>query len=146
LTDRRSEAGFTLIELLVVLVILGLLAGIVGPRLFGQSEKAKRTAAKVQIRILEDSLHQYEVDNGTYPSTDQGLEALVREPTVGRIPTHWRSGGYLEKGDVPKDPWGNPYIYMFPGNHGDFDLLSYGADGEPGGEGKYADVTNWESE
>ncbi len=142
----RAQSGFTLIELLVVLVILGLLAGLVMPRMFGRGEEAKRVAAKAQIRILEDALHQFELDNGFYPSTEQGLEALVKKPTVGRIPQNWREGGYLEKGVVPKDPWGNPYVYISPGNHGDFDLLSYGADGEPGGEGKYADITNWETE
>ncbi len=142
----RAQSGFTLIELLVVLVILGLLAGLVMPRMFGRGEEAKRVAARAQIRILEDALHQFELDNGFYPSTEQGLEALVKKPTVGRIPQNWREGGYLEKGVVPKDPWGNPYGYISPGNHGDFDLLSYGADGEPGGEGKYADITNWETE
>jgi general secretion pathway protein G len=143
---RRSDAGFTLIELLVVLVILGVLAGIVMPRLFGRGEEAKRTAARVQMRILEDALNQYEVDTGTYPSTEQGLEALIREPTVGRIPDRWREGGYLEKSTVPKDPWGSEYVYLSPGNHGAFDLLSYGPDGEPGGDGKFADIVNWELE
>jgi general secretion pathway protein G len=146
LSRTRSNAGFTLIELLVVLVILGLLAGIVMPRLFGRGEEAKVTAAKVQIKVLEDSLHQFEVDNGFYPTTEQGLEALVAEPTTGRLPSHWRQGGYLEKGAVPKDPWGNAYVYLSPGTHLDFDLLSYGADGVPGGEGTNKDISNWETE
>ena len=140
----RRNAGFSLIELLVVLVILGLLAGIVMPRLFGRGEEAKRVAAKVQISILEDALQQYEVDVGSYPSTEQGLDALVSEPTVGRVSSKWRAGGYLEKTAVPKDPWDNPYVYISPGNNGPFDLFSYGPDGEPGGEGGDADITNWE--
>lgn len=142
---RRHEAGFTLIELLVVLVILGLLAGIVLPRLTGTSEKARRDAARVQISALEDTLQHFEVDNGFYPSTEQGLDALVNEPTTGRAPTRWREGGYLDK--VPKDPWKNPYVYISPGSDGrPYDLLSYGADGEPGGEGDYADITSWDTE
>ena len=143
---NRRDAGFTLIELMVVLVILGVLAGLVMPRLFGQSEGAKRTAAAVQMSVLEDALHMYEVDNGAYPTTEQGLGALVAPPTVGVLPGKWRDGGYLEKSFVPKDPWGNDYVYLSPGNHGEFDLISYGADGEPGGEDKYADVNNWEQE
>lgn len=137
----RAEAGFTLIELLVVLLILGLLATIVMPRLFGRGEEAKVTAAKVQIRVLEDALHQYEVDNGTYPTTEEGLDALVKAPGNAK---RWRPGGYIEKGSVPKDPWDNAYLYLAPGTHGDYDLMSYGADGSPGGEGKYKDITNWD--
>jgi general secretion pathway protein G len=137
----RSDSGFTLIELLVVLLILGLLATIVMPRLFGRAEEAKGTAAKVQIRVLEDALHQYEVDNGAYPTTEEGLDALVKAPGNAK---RWREGGYIEKATVPKDPWGNAYIYLCPGSHGDYDIVSYGADGAPGGEGKYKDITNWE--
>ena len=146
MNQRRRNAGFTLIELLVVLAILGLLAGLVGPKIFGESEKARRKAAQVQISSLEDALQQFAVDNGFYPDTEQGLDALVREPSVGRQAPRWRQGGYLEKSSVPKDPWGNPYVYLAPGTHGDFDLYSLGADGGPGGEGDFADVTNWDTE
>jgi len=144
--ERRRNAGFTLIELLVVLAILGLLAGLVGPKIFGESEKARRKTAAVQISSLEDALQQFAVDNGFYPETEQGLDALVHEPSVGRQAPRWRAGGYLEKSSVPKDPWGNPYVYLSPGTHGDFDLYSLGADGEPGGEGDFADITNWATE
>lgn len=141
---RAAEAGFTLIELLVVLVILGLLAGVVMPRLFGQGEKAKIKTARVQLRVLEDALSQYEVDNGGYPPTDLGLEALVKAPADAK---NWREGGYLQKPVVPKDPWGNPYVYFSPGRHGeDYEILSYGADGTEGGEGKYRDITSTDAE
>lgn len=146
MNERRRNAGFTLIELLVVLAILGLLAGLVGPKIFGESEKARRKTAEVQISSLEDALQQFAVDNGFYPETEQGLDALVQEPSVGRQTPRWRAGGYLEKSSVPKDPWGNPYVYLSPGTHGDFDLYSLGADGEPGGEGDFADITNWAAE
>lgn len=142
----RHEAGFTLIELLVVLVILGLLFGIVGPKFFGQTDKYKAQSAKIQIEIFRDALQQFEVDNGFYPSTEQGLDALVQEPSVGQTPTRWREGGYLDKPKIPLDPWDNPYIYISPGNHDAFDIISYGPDGEQGGEGKYADITSWEDE
>lgn len=141
---RAAEAGFTLIELMVVLVILGLLAGVVMPRLFGQGEKAKVKATRVQLRVFEDALSQYEVDNGGYPATDQGLDALVKAPPDAK---HWRQGGYLQKPNIPKDPWGNPYVYFAPGRHGeDFEILSYGADGAEGGEGKYKDITTADDE
>jgi general secretion pathway protein G len=138
--------GFTLIELLVVIVILGILVGIVGVRIMGEPEKAKRTKAQVQIANMETALKLYKLDNGYYPTTEQGLQALVEPPTVGQLPKAWREGGYLEKGKVPKDPWGNEYVYLSPGIHGDLDLISYGADGEPGGEGNDVDINNWEFE
>ncbi|MBI5015434.1 MAG: type II secretion system major pseudopilin GspG [Deltaproteobacteria bacterium] len=139
--QRRSDAGFTLIELMVVLVILGLLAAIVMPRLFGQGEKAKVQTTRVQLRVLEDALSQYEVDNGAYPTTDQGLQALVKPPSDAA--KNYREGGYLEKGIVPKDPWGSPYVYFAPGRHGeDYEVLSYGADGTEGGEGKFKDISS----
>ncbi len=144
--NKLDDFGFTLIELLVVIVILGILVGIVGVRIMGEPEKAKRTKAQVQIANMETALKLYKLDNGYYPTTEQGLQALVEPPTVGQLPKAWREGGYLEKGKVPKDPWGNEYVYLSPGIHGDFDLISYGAEGEPGGEGNDADINNWELE
>ena len=141
---RLKESGFTLIELMVVIVILGILAGFVVPRIMGRPEEARRMKARVQIESIETALNLYKLDNGSYPTTEQGLQALVEAPTVGTLPRAWRNGGYLEKGKVPKDPWGNDYLYLSPGVHGDFDLFSYGADGEPGGEDKNADVNSWE--
>jgi len=138
--------GFTLIEIMVVIVILGILAGLIVPRIMGRPEEARRMKAKVQIESIETALKLYKLDNGYYPTTEQGLQALVEPPAVGQLPRAWREGGYLEKGKVPKDPWGNEYVYLCPGIHGDFDLVSYGADGEPGGEDKDQDVNNWELE
>jgi len=137
----RSQRGFTLIEIMVVVFILALLVGIVAPRIMGRTDEARRTATKLQIKNIEESLHLYKLDNGVYPSIDQGLQALIEKPTVGKIPAHWREGGYVPK--IPKDPWGNEYVYFSPGVHGDFDLVSYGTDGEQGGEGKDADIENW---
>jgi general secretion pathway protein G len=140
--DRR--AGFTLIELMVVIAILGILAALVAPSIIGRKEDAMRAAAKAQIKNFEQALKLFYVDNGFYPSTEQGLQALVEKPTIGRIPTRWREGGYLESKTVPKDPWGNPYVYISPGIHNrDFDIISYGADGQEGGEGKDADIQSW---
>jgi general secretion pathway protein G len=141
---HRTNDGFTLIELLVVILILGLLAGIVGPRLFGHTDEAKITKARVQIENLATALKMYKLDNGVFPSTDQGLQALVVAPQGGEAAKKWRKGGYLEKGQVPKDPWGRDYIYLCPGAHGDFDISSYGADGAPGGEEVNKDINNWE--
>ena len=143
---RLNAKGFTLIELMVVIVILGILAGLIIPRIMGRPEEARRMKARVQMESVETALRLYKLDNGVYPSTDQGLQALVEAPTVGDLPRAWRKGGYLEKGQVPKDPWGNEFVYLCPGLHGDFDLTSYGADGEPGGEDQNQDVNNWDRE
>lgn len=142
----RCNKGFTLIELMVVIVILGILAGLIVPRIMGRPEEARRMKARVQIESIETALKLYHLDNGIYPSTEQGLQALVEPPSVGNIPRRWRDGGYLERGRIPKDPWGNDYVYLSPGLHGDFDLMSFGADGQPGGEGADADIYNWESD
>jgi len=139
--DRR---GFTLIEIMVVMVILGILAGLIIPRIMGRPEEARRTKARIQIESIETALKLYKLDNGSYPTTEQGLQALVEPPSVGKLASAWREGGYLEKGRVPKDPWDNEYVYLCPGIHGDFDLVSYGSDGETGGEGKDMDINNWE--
>lgn len=143
-THRRDQRGFTLIEVMVVVVILGILAGIVVPKLLDRPEEARRTKAELQIKGIEDALALYKLDNGLFPSTEQGLIALVQKPDSGRIPIKYREGGYMKK--IPSDPWGGNYIYLSPGLNGDYDLLSYGADGEPGGEGKDADVQSWEIE
>jgi len=142
-TDCR---GFTLIELMVVIVILGILAGLIIPRIMGRPEEAKRLKAQIQIESLETALKLYKLDNGMYPNTEQGLQALVEQPDTGTLPKKWRKGGYLEKGKVPKDPWGNDFVYLSPGVHGDFDITSYGSDGVPGGEDKNQDINNWEIE
>lgn len=130
--------GFTLLELLVVMVIIGLLAGYVGPKFFAQIGKAENKTARAQIDALGKALDQYRIDTGRYPSTEQGLAALVVKPPNE---PRW-SGPYLTKG-VPTDPWGRPYLYKIPGDHGEYDLLSYGKDGQPGGGGDAEDVTNW---
>ncbi len=140
----RGRAGFTLIEIMVVLFILAILAAIVAPRLIGRTDDARVVEAKVQIKNFDTALKLFKMDNGFYPSTEQGLEALVEKPTIGRIPENYKEGGYLEKKRISPDPWGDPYLYISPGSHGDYDILSYGADGAPGGEGYNADITNWD--
>jgi general secretion pathway protein G len=144
--NRLDNRGLTLIEIMVVMVILGILATLIIPRVMGRPEQARRVQAKVQIEGIETALKLYKLDNGYYPTTEQGLQALVEPPTVGQLPRAWREGGYLEKGKVPKDPWGNEYVYLSPGVHHDFDLAAYGPDGEPGGEGEDADVNSWDLE
>jgi len=141
-----NNRGLTLIEIMVVMVILGILATLIVPRIMGRPDEARQVQARVQIQSIETALKLYKLDNGYYPTTDQGLQALVEAPTVGQLPRAWRDGGYLEKGKVPKDPWGNEYVYLSPGVQDDYDLSSYGADGEPGGEGYDADINSWEGE
>lgn len=143
---KLDDRGFTLIELMVVIVILGILAGLIVPRIMERPEEARRAKARMQIESLETTLKLYKLDNGSYPTTEQGLQALVEPPSVGNLPRNWREGGYLEKGKVPKDPWGNDYIYLSPGTNGEYDIISYGMDGELGGEGKNEDITSWEIE
>ncbi len=142
--EKTGSSGFTLIELMVVIVILGILAGLIIPRIMGRPEEARQMKAQVQIESIETALRLYKLDNGSYPSTEQGLQALVEAPTVGELPRAWREGGYLEKGKVPNDPWGNEYVYLSPGVHGEYDLSSYGAEGQPGGEGKDKDINSWD--
>jgi general secretion pathway protein G len=143
---KSDNRGFTLIELMVVIVILGILAGLIIPRIMGRPEEARRMKARIQIESIETSLQLYKLDNGNYPTTDQGLQALIEAPTVGQLPRAWREGGYMEKGKVPKDPWRTEYVYLSPGVNGDYDLSSYGPDEEPGGEGNDADINSWELE
>ncbi|QOJ22393.1 MAG: type II secretion system major pseudopilin GspG [Gammaproteobacteria bacterium] len=136
--QAKAERGFTLLELLVVMVIIGLLAAYVGPKYFSQVGKSEIKMAQAQIDALEKALHQYRLDVGSYPATEQGLVALVNRPNNE---ARWQ-GPYLSK-LPPADPWGRPYIYKYPGERAEFDLLSLGKDGQPGGEGEAADITNW---
>lgn len=136
--NMRNHAGFTLLELLVVMVIIGLLAGYVGPKYFSQIGKSEVKATRAQIDGLAKAIDTFRLDVGRYPSTEEGLKALITRPANL---TKW-DGPYLSK-NVPLDPWGNPYLYKSPGEHGDYDLMSYGKDGQPGGEGEAADITNW---
>ncbi len=135
------QFGFTLIELMVVLVILGVLAALIAPRLMDRPDEARVIAAKQDIAVIVQSLKLYRLDNQRYPTTEQGLQALVGKPGIEPIPANWKAGGYLDR--LPKDPWGHPYLYLQPGRQGEIDVFSQGADGQPGGEGNDADLGNW---
>jgi len=142
----KTTHGFTLIELMVVIVILGILVSFIAPRLMGRPDEAKQVKARIQMESLETAIKLYKLDSGIYPTTEQGLQALVEQPQTGTLPKKWRKGGYLEKGKVPKDPWGNEFVYLSPGAQGDYDIISYGADGVPGGEEFDKDINSWEIE
>lgn len=141
MTMRRDERGFTLIEVMIVVVILGILAAMIVPRIMGRPDEARITKAQVDIKNIEVALNLYRLDNSRYPTTEQGLAALVKAPTASPIPAKWRSEGYLAKS--PLDPWDRPYVYLSPGEHGEFDIYSLGADGEADGSGKDADIQSW---
>lgn len=136
----RGSAGFTLIELLVVMIILGLLASLVGPRLFGKVDKAKQQTAQAQIELLSTALASFRLDVGRFPTEEEGLNSLIERPSNLQ---KW-DGSYLAK-EIPKDPWGNDYVYKMPGEHGPYDLMSYGMDGVSGGEGNDLDIVSWKS-
>ena len=140
-TPRRAgQAGFTLIELMVVLVIIGVLAALIVPNVLDRADDARATAAKTDVNNLMQALKLYKLDNQRFPSAEQGLQALQTKPTSGAIPGNWRP--YLDK--LPADPWGRPYQYLNPGVKGEVDVLSFGADGQAGGEGKDADIGSWQ--
>jgi general secretion pathway protein G len=143
--QNRRRRGFTLIEIMAVVIIMGLLAGIVGVAIFGQLDTARVNTTRTQMKQLEAALSFYQMDNGRFPSTDQGLSALVERPSVGQEARNYRPGGYLQGGQVPTDAWGNEYLYEYPGtnNPEGFDIWSLGADGKPGGSETDADIGNW---
>ena len=138
---KRLSNGFTLIEILVVVVILSVLAVLIVPRIMDRPDEARVVAAKIDINSIVSALKYYKLDSGVYPSTEQGLQALVKKPEIGDIPRNWKSSGYLDR--MPRDPWKNDYQYLNPGLHGDIDVFSFGADGQPGGEGVNADIGSW---
>ena len=138
-TAKRAQRGFTLIEIMVVVIIIGILAAIVAPNVIGRVDDAQITKAKAEISSIENAMKFYRLDNFQYPTTEQGIEALVNKPADPNV-RNWKQ--YLPR--VPKDPWGNPYLYLNPGNNGEIDIYTLGADGTPGGEGLNADIGNWE--
>ena len=137
----RGQRGFTLLEVMVVVVILGILAALVVPKIISRPDEARIIAAKQDIASLMQALKLYRLDNQRYPTTEQGLQALLAKPATAPTPLNWKPGGYIER--LPKDPWGNPYQYLYPGLRGEIDVFSYGGDGAPGGEGNDADVGSW---
>ena len=140
--SRRNQRGFTLIEIMVVVVIMGIMAALVVPKLMGRADDARITAARQDISTINQALKLYKLDNQHYPTTEQGLQALVSKPTGGPAANNWKTGGYLDK--LPKDPWGNPYQFLSPGIKGEVDVFSLGADGQPGGVGNDADIGSWD--
>ncbi|MCP4414319.1 MAG: type II secretion system major pseudopilin GspG [Gammaproteobacteria bacterium] len=138
---KRHQGGFSLLEIMVVVVIIGILVATIAPTLFGETEKARLTRVKVDLAALEDALERYKMDNFNYPTTDQGLEALVEQSNLPPEPKHFKQGGYVRR--MQKDPWGNDYQYITPGQASSYDLFSLGADGEAGGEGENMDIGNW---
>lgn len=144
LKGQRRQRGFTLVEIMVVVVIIGILGALVVPKLLGRTGESRVTAARVDISTLMSALKLYKLDNQRYPTTEQGLQALIQKPTTGPAANGWKEGGYVER--LPKDPWGNAYQYLSPGIHGgEVEIMSYGADGQPGGTGEDADIGSWEN-
>ncbi len=136
------QKGFTLIEVMVVIIIIGVLAALIVPKVMSRPDEARATAARTDISSILQALNLYKLDNHRYPTTEQGLQALVKKPTISPVPENWKGNGYLER--VPKDPWGHPFQYLQPGLHGEIDVASLGADGERGGEGSDADIGSWD--
>ena len=140
--STRLETGFTLIEIMVVVVIMGILAALIVPKLMGRTDDARIIAAKQDIATVMQALKLYKLDNQRYPTSEQGLQALIAKPVTGPEAKGWKTGGYLDK--LPKDPWGNPYQYLYPGIRGEIDVISLGTDGQPGGTGNDADIGSWD--
>jgi general secretion pathway protein G len=140
--EARRQGGFTLIEIMVVIAILGILAALIVPKIMSRPDEARRVAAKQDIGTIMQAMKLYRLDNGRYPTQEQGLRALVEKPTTEPVPNNWKDGGYLER--LPNDPWGAQYQYLNPGVHGEVDVFSYGADNKAGGENNDADVGSWQ--